>query len=102
LAGDAQSGTPAVGKAALPKFEGVTPNPFNPTTTIEYSLPEAAHVHLGVYDVAGRHVATLVEGERQAGRQSVVFEGHGLPSGVYMAVLRAGGSELTQRLLLLK
>ena len=80
----------------------VAPNPFNPTTTIDFSLPRESRVSLHVYDVAGRDVATLIEGVRPAGGQRAVFDGNGLGSGVYMAVLRAGDVHLVQRMLLVK
>lgn len=79
-----------------------SPNPFNPTTTFEFRLARAGHVELHVYDVAGRRVASVVEGERAAGTHRATFEGRGLASGIYVAVLRAGDAELHQRLVLLK
>lgn len=80
----------------------VSPNPFNPTTAIEFAVPRDGHVSLRVYDVAGCNVATLVDGVRAAGSHRAVFGGDGLSSGVYLAVLRAGGIERTQRLVLMK
>jgi beta-glucanase (GH16 family) len=58
------------------------PNPFNPSTTIRFSLPQRAYVTLKVFDVLGREVATLVNGELNAGEHSVSFSVEGLPSGV--------------------
>ena len=80
----------------------VSPNPFNPTTSIEYSLPRSGRVSLRVFDVAGRTVAKLVEAELSAGDHRAIFEGRTLPSGVYVAVLEADGHRTTQRLILLK
>ncbi len=63
---------------------GSFPNPFNPTTTISFSLPEASRVHLAVYDLQGRLVAELVNGYRQAGLQEVTFDASDLASGLYL------------------
>ncbi|RJP73436.1 MAG: T9SS C-terminal target domain-containing protein [Candidatus Zixiibacteriota bacterium] len=78
------------------------PNPFNPETAIGYQLPTPGHVSLRVYDTAGREVATLVNGWREAGRQEVTFDGSGLPSGMYFARLSLGDFTQTQKLVLLK
>ena len=59
------------------------PNPFNPSTTVELSLPEASDVMVTVTNVNGRHVATLASGSFQAGRHNLTFEAQGLASGLY-------------------
>lgn len=59
------------------------PNPFNPTTTISFSLLQHKYVTLKVFDVVGREVATLVNGELSAGEHSVVFDATNLSSGIY-------------------
>ena len=83
------------------------PNPFNPSTTIEYVLPTACRVFLAVYDPAGRLVASLVDIEQQAGPNTVVWNGHGasgkpLPSGIYFYRLHAGKLVETRKMLLLR
>ena len=79
-----------------------SPNPFNPTTTIEFFLPGAARVSLQVHDVAGRAVATLVDGSLAAGEHRAVFEARGLASGVYFVLLRTADTAVTERLVLLQ
>jgi hypothetical protein len=78
------------------------PNPFNPTTTIQYVLPHRSHVMLTVYNPLGQLVATLVNGEIDAGYHSVQFDGSNLASGVYFYRLQAGGYAETRRFCLVK
>ena len=78
------------------------PNPFNPQTTLTYSLPLAGNISLKVFDTQGREVVSLAEGWRQEGVYTSLFDGSRLASGVYLAVLRAGNSQLIQKMLLLK
>jgi hypothetical protein len=84
------------------------PNPFNPLTTIRYDLPAAARVTLHIYDVSGRLVQVLRNGEVQdAGRNEVVWAGRdkrGVPvaSGTYFYRLRTDTHEATGRMLLAK
>jgi len=78
------------------------PNPFNPSTTIGFSLPEEAHVTLKVYNIIGEEVATLVNQRRQAGNHLAVFDAANLPSGVYFSVLNVGEVKLVRRLVLMK
>jgi len=68
------------------------PNPFNPTSTIEYSLPQKVFVTLKLYDLLGREVRTLVNGEQEPGNYSRIVDANGLPSGVYFYRLQAGNS----------
>ena len=85
------------------------PNPFNPTTTIKYSIPKQSvgnenfrSVHLIIYDVLGKKVATLVNEEKPAGVYQVKFDGSNLTSGIYLYRLQAGNFSETKKLLLLK
>ncbi len=68
------------------------PNPFNPSTAVRFRLAEAGDVHLGVYDVLGREVATLATGRKAPGTYSLQFVATGLASGVYLCRLIAGAS----------
>ena len=78
------------------------PNPFNPSTTIRYGLPSRSHVVLTVYNTLGQQVATLVEGEQEAGYHEAVFDGSGLASGVYLYKLTAGGFVQSMKLVLVR
>lgn len=78
------------------------PNPFNPTTIINYQLPVNSFVTLKIYDILGREVAVLINGLRNAGYYSVIFNGTNLSSGVYFYRLQAGAYSETKKLLLLK
>ena len=83
------------------------PNPFNPRTTISFGLAQTMTVRLTVFDVAGRQVRTLVEGEQSAGVHHVEWDGrddagHALGTGVYFTKMRAGSYQSQQRMTLLK
>lgn len=78
------------------------PNPFNPSTGIQYDLPAASNVRLAVYDMLGREVAVLMDGEQEAGSYTARFDASPLPSGVYFARLTAGKHVATQKMLLMK
>ena len=83
-------------------LEANYPNPFNPETTIGLALPAASHVVIEVYDVLGRVVARLVDREMEAGRHTVVFEGRGLASGLYVYRMATEGFAQHRTMLLLK
>jgi len=76
------------------------PNPFANRATIAFDLPQPAPVRLVVYDVLGREVAVLAEGERAAGRHEAVLDAAGLPGGMYLVRLEAGAFAATQRVVL--
>ena len=78
------------------------PNPFNSSTTIRYSSPARSHMTLTVYNMLGQQVATLVEGEVEAGYHEVTFDASNRASGVYLYRLTAGGYVQTCRLILLR
>jgi hypothetical protein len=84
------------------------PNPFNPSTTIEYWLPDAASVRLSIFSADGRRIRTLVDGEwRAAGAQRLRWDGtdgsgRQVGSGVYLSRLEVGGRRESRRMLLLK
>jgi uncharacterized protein (TIGR03790 family) len=78
------------------------PNPFNPTTMISYQLPEGGNVILKVYDVIGKEVATLVDGEQNAGEHYATFSAAALASGLYFYTIKTGTFTETKRMMLMK
>jgi len=78
------------------------PNPFNPTTTIEFSIPSPSDVKLTVYSVSGQKVATLADGFMSAGKHTVVFDGSDLASGLYFYRIQAGGIIKTGKMMLVR
>jgi len=78
------------------------PNPFNPQTTIRYSLAEPVRVTLKVYDINGRQVATLADGMQESGSHQAVWNAIAEPSGTYIYHLRAGAYSAVKRMALVK
>ncbi len=96
--------------ASLPKdytLQQNFPNPFNPVTTIRYALPKSGWVNVGIFDLTGRRIKTLVNGAQKAGNHSVQWNGQTeadkpAASGFYLYRLKAGDRILTRKMLLLK
>lgn len=89
------------------ELKNAYPNPFNPTTTVPFALPEDSHVNLSVYNVLGQRVVTLVDKEFTAGYHSVLWNGKNdqgtlLGSGVYFVKMEAGKYLNTQKIVLMK
>jgi len=78
------------------------PNPFNPSTTIAYDLPQAADVIVTLYTITGQQVKVLTDGYQQAGHHTVHFDGSRLATGVYLYRLEAEGLAETKRMVLLR
>jgi len=83
------------------------PNPFNPQTTISFDLPRTSRVELSVYDLTGRRVVTLVDGELEGGRHEVTWQGRDargrqVASGLYFSYLKADDEVMTKKMVLLK
>jgi len=78
------------------------PNPFNPSTKIEFRIADYGFVSLKVYDVLGNEIATLVNEEKPVGSYEVEFNASNLPSGVYFYTLRSNNFMATKKLALLK
>ncbi len=78
------------------------PNPFNPVTTINYSIPKSGFVSLKVFDLLGKEVATLVNGNAPAGNYSVEFHSGNLASGLYFYKMNSGNFSETKKLIITK
>jgi glucose/arabinose dehydrogenase len=78
------------------------PNPFNPSTKIQYAIPETQHVRLEVLDILGREITTLVDQMEQPGYKSIDFAASSLPSGIYFYRLMAGSFDQTNKMIVLK
>ncbi|MBM3328439.1 MAG: T9SS type A sorting domain-containing protein [Calditrichaeota bacterium] len=84
----------------LPRDYALTrafPNPFNRALTIDYVLPAAGSVRIAIYDLTGRFVETLVEGQRPAGQQTVVWRPTNVGAGLYLIKMEAGGKTFLQK-----
>jgi pectate lyase len=78
------------------------PNPLNPATVIEYSIPASSQVKIAVYTLTGEFVKTLYDGYRPAGTYRIFFDGTNLSSGVYLCRLLAGDVVITRKLVIIK
>jgi hypothetical protein len=78
------------------------PNPFNPSTKIKFDLPNVSNVKLFVYDILGREVSRIIDGELKAGRYEAEFDATNLPSGVYFYRLVTDGFTDTKKMLMIK
>ncbi len=78
------------------------PNPFNPSTRISWSQKTAGNVSLKLYDVTGKEVAILINGDQAAGDHSIEFDAGNLMSGVYFYTIRSGSFYATRKMLLVK
>jgi aminopeptidase N len=78
------------------------PNPFNPSTTIKFAVPEGSDVKLSVFNTNGEEVGVIASGYFESGIHKVEFNAKNLPSGIYFAVLNSGGKMLRQKMILLK
>lgn len=94
---DNKGGVPATMRLA-PNY----PNPFNPSTTITFQLPEAGRARLAVFNLIGQKVATLVDGSLAAGDHAVTFDASAMPSGVYFYTLTSSSGSATRKMTLSK
>jgi len=96
---DGQPGTAIPEKFRL---SAAYPNPFNPSTTIEYSLAEATNISIKIYDLLGKEVAVLVEAFKPKGEYKVVFDAGNLASGIYLYRGEANGVVKSRKIIFLK
>jgi len=100
--------TPVVAVPSKERFRSSnSPNPFNPSTAIYYTLPEESHVQLEIYDVAGRRIANLVDAVQGPGEQSAFWDGkdsNGTPvaSGIYFYRITAGDLKISRKMILVR
>ncbi|HEY3293862.1 MAG TPA: C25 family cysteine peptidase [bacterium] len=78
------------------------PNPFNPSTQIQFELNQAAHIKLEVLNILGQHVDTLLDETETAGAHTVTWNANAHPSGLYFAVLQTGSLRQVKKMMLLK
>ncbi|NQV19077.1 MAG: T9SS type A sorting domain-containing protein [Armatimonadetes bacterium] len=104
-----EEGEPGNNVPLLSKIElhGNYPNPFNPETTISFSLPAKMDITLTVYNIKGQKVKTLIKGFLEKGNHKVIWNGidednNSVASGIYFCKLKTGGKEISRKMLLLK
>lgn len=95
-------GDDAIGLPDQIKLQPNYPNPFNPTTNIQFELPVQEYVQLKIYDTIGRYVATLIDSELASGVHHITWDASSLSSGLYLIQLKAGNKFFTQKMTLLK
>jgi hypothetical protein len=78
------------------------PNPFNPTTSIRYTIPKHSFVNLTIYSINGKEVGTFINKSMKTGSYSEKINLDGLPSGIYYYVLNADSKHLTRKMIYLK
>ena len=78
------------------------PNPFNPTTNIVYFIPDNRQIRIGVYNVVGQQVATLVDEVMSAGEHTATWNASDMPSGIYIVQLESGNQVFTRKITLIK
>jgi hypothetical protein len=78
------------------------PNPFNPSTNINFFLPEQRPVRLGIFNIVGQQVATLIDDMVQAGEHTVVWDASDKPSGIYIVQLETGDRIFSRKITLIK
>jgi hypothetical protein len=88
--------------ASVPQIGGAYPNPFNPSTTISFSLPLAGEVSVSVWNLNGQRVADLVQGNLQSGSHQVTWNAENMASGIYLVRLEAANTVAIKRVVFTK
>lgn len=83
-------------------ISAVYPNPFNPTTTIDYTLDRTSNISIGVYDLSGRLIENMVSGELNAGHHATTISGEEWTSGIYLIRLSDGNRVSQRKITLIK
>ncbi|OPZ78304.1 MAG: flagellar basal body rod modification protein [bacterium ADurb.Bin431] len=96
-----------VAKPTANRLDQNSPNPFNATTRISYSIKQPGQVVLAIYNLQGQRVRTLVAKPHETGSYSAIWDGrddagHDLPTGAYLYLLKMPDAELSQRMTLIK
>lgn len=78
------------------------PNPFNPSTTISFSIPESERVTLSIFNITGQKIAELHDGVMAAGKHSIIWNASSMPSGTYFYRLTAGSYSAKNKMMLVK
>ncbi|MCE5248930.1 T9SS type A sorting domain-containing protein [bacterium] len=78
------------------------PNPFNPSTTVSFTIPQPGNVTIDIYNAAGQKVAAVADGFMSAGNHSVTWDASGFSAGVYFYTVKAGYVSKTMKMTLLK
>ena len=85
---------------AVLKLNSIYPNPFNSSIAIEYGLPVRNKIKVGIYDLSGREVVQLANGEQSAGYHRVIWNAESSPSGIYICRLESSGQSRSTKLIL--
>ena len=83
-------------------IDSIYPNPFNPTTTIRFSLPHHSLINVHIYDLQGRLVDKLFNGYKQSGFHEIIWNAHEYSSGVYFVKVQSEREYVTSKILLVK
>ena len=93
---------PAPPPAPLLGFDQNYPNPFSQATTIRYSLPKSMQVKLTVFDVLGRELEVLFDGQKEAGSYEATFQAGNHPAGIYLAQIQFDHLRFTRTMMLVR